>query len=145
MPAPRRPATRQPTASMTELHRRKAHLAKICEAYPETVAHSPWENEHLSLEVARKRFGYYLYQHFGDDGRSGAVLKAVPLMQEMLVETDPDRFWVPAFVGRHGWIGIRFDLEEPNWDEIADFVRDAWILTAPKKLRRALESGGTRS
>jgi len=35
---------------------------------------------------------------------------------------DPDRFWVPAFVGRHGWIGIRLDLEEPDWDEGADPV-----------------------
>lgn len=140
MPAPRTPATRPPSASMAVLRRRKARLAQICETYPETAASCPWENEHLSLEVAGKRFGYYLYQHFGDDGRSGAVLKAAPGTQEMLVKLDPDRFWVPAFVGRHGWIGIRLDLEEPDWDEVAELVRDAWLLTAPKKVRRAFES-----
>lgn len=59
-------------------------------------------------------------------------------MQEALVEQDPERFWVPAFVGRHGWIGIRLDLDEPNWDEVEEFVRDAWLLTAPKRLRAAL-------
>jgi hypothetical protein len=111
MPAPRTPATRRPLASKAELSRRKRRLAQICEAYPDTVASDRWDNEHLSLEVAGKRFGYFLYQHFGDDGRSGAVLKAEPGVQEMLVEADPDRFWVPAFVGRHGWIGIRLDLE----------------------------------
>ena len=135
MPAPRTPATRPPLAAMTELRRRKGRLAEICEAYPETVASNRWSNEHLSLEVAGKRFGYFLYQHFGDDGRSGVVLKAGPGLQEMLVEADPDRFWVPAFVGRHGWIGIRFDLEEPDWDEVAGFVRDAWMMAAPKQLR----------
>lgn len=140
MPAPRTPATRAASASMTELQRRKARLAELCEAYPETVAAGSWDNEHLSLEVAGKRFGYYLYQHFGDDGRSGAVLKAAPGVQEMLVEQDPDRFWVPAFVGRNGWLGIRLDLEEPDWELIADFVRDAWLMTAPKKLRLAYES-----
>jgi hypothetical protein len=122
------------------LRRRKARLAKTCEAYPETTATSTWNNEHLSLEVAGKRFGYFLHQHFGDDGRSGAVLKAPPGVQEMLVEADPDRFWVPAFVGRHGWIGIRLDIEEPDWDEISDLVRQAWIMTAPKKVRLAFES-----
>ncbi|HET7738237.1 MAG TPA: MmcQ/YjbR family DNA-binding protein [Tepidiformaceae bacterium] len=142
MPAPRTPATRPATASMAVLGRRKARFAKLCEAYPETTATSPFENEHLSLEVAGKRFGYYLYQHFGDDGRSGAVLKAAPGAQEILVDSDPDRFWVPAFVGRHGWIGIRLDLEEPDWDEVATFVRDAWLLAAPKKVRRAFEGGG---
>jgi hypothetical protein len=142
MPAPRTPATRPASAGLEELGRRKAQLAQICEAYPDTVALSPWGNEHLSLEVAGKRFGYYLYQHFGDDGRSGAVLKASPGVQETLVEADPDRFWVPAFVGRHGWIGIRLDLEEPDWDIVADFVRGAWLLTAPRKLRQAIEAAG---
>lgn len=140
MAAPRRPSTRQATASDADLSRRKARLAAICESYPETVAANRYENEHLSLEVAGKRFGYYLYQHFGDDGRSGAVLKAAPGVQEMLVENDADRFWVPAFVGRHGWIGIRLDIEEPNWDELEMFVREAWLLAAPKKLRRDFEA-----
>jgi hypothetical protein len=125
-------------ANLAEVRLRKERLAQICEVYPETVAVDPWGNEHLSLEVAGKRFGYFLYQHFGDDGRSGAVLKAAPGVQEMLVGADPDRFWVPAFVGRHGWIGIRLDLEEPDWDEVADFVREAWLLAAPKKLRGEL-------
>ena len=140
MPVPRTPATRTPSVSMAVLRHRKGRLAKICEAYPETVAANAWDSEHLSLEVAGKRFGYYLYKHFGDDGRSGAVLKAPPGGQEMLVGADPDHFWVPAFVGRHGWIGIRFDLEEPDWDEVSAFVRDAWLMTAPKKIRLGLES-----
>jgi hypothetical protein len=140
MPAPRTRATRPASASIAVLRRRKARLAKICAVYPETVAANTWDSEHLSLEVAGKRFGYFLYRHFGDDGRSGAVLKAPSGVQEMLVEADPDRFWVPAFVGRHGWIGIRFDIEEPDWDEVADFVRNAWVMTAPKKVRLAFES-----
>jgi len=140
MPAPRVPASRPAAVSMAVLRRRKARLAKICAGFPETAAANTWDNEHLSLEVAGKRFGYYLYRHFGDDGRSGAVLKAPPGVQEMLVEADPDRFWVPAFVGRHGWIGIRFDLEEPDWHEVTDFVRQAWLMTAPKKLRLEFES-----
>jgi hypothetical protein len=106
------------------------------------VAVGDADSEHLSLEVANKRFGYYLFKHFGDDGRSGAILKAPPGVQEMLVGADPDRFWVPAFVGRHGWIGIRFDLEEPDWDEVSGLVRDAWIMTAPRKVRMALEPTG---
>lgn len=138
MPAPRRPSTRAATASLEALWARRQRLAAICEAYPETVAADRYSNEHRSLEVAGKRFGYFLHDHFGDDGRSGAVLKAERGVQEALLEEDPDRFWVPAFVGRHGWIGIRLDLDEPDWDEIEEFVRDAWTLTAPKRLRARL-------
>jgi hypothetical protein len=137
MPAPRTPSTRAATASTATLRKRRDRLAKICAAYPETECAHRYDNEQRSLEGAGKSFGYYLVDHFGDDGRSGAVLKAAKGVQELLVEEDPDRFWVPAFVGRHGWIGIRFDLEEPDWDEVEGFVRDAWLLTAPKKLRTA--------
>lgn len=138
MPAPRRPSTRAATASLDLLWARRQRLVEICGAYPETGATDRYSNEHRSLEVAGKRFGYFLHDHFGDDGRSGAVLKAEQGVQEALVEQNPERFWVPAFVGRHGWIGIRLDLDEPDWDEIEEFVRDAWLLTAPKRLRTAL-------
>lgn len=140
MPLPRTPATRPASASEADIERRKARLAELCEAYPETVVVNRYENEHLSFEVAGKRFGYYLFQHFGDDGRSGAVLKAPAGAQETLVASDPDRFWVPAFVGRHGWVGIRLDIEEPDWGEVETFVHEAWLMTAPKKLRTALEA-----
>jgi len=137
MPAPRTPSTRAATASAATLRKRRDHLAKICAAYPETEFTNRYDNEHRSLEVAGKRFGYYLVDHFGDNGRSGTVLKAAKGVQELLVEEDPEHYWVPAFVGRHGWIGIRFDLEEPDWDEVEGFVRDAWLLTAPKRVRAA--------
>lgn len=143
MPVPRSPATRPPSASVPTLHQRKARLASLCGTYPETVAFSAWDNEHLVLEVTGKRFGYYLERHHGDDERSGAVLKAAPGVQELLVEADPDRFWVPAFLGRHGWVGIRLDLETPDWDEIASLLRDAWLLVAPRRLRATL--GGART
>jgi len=138
MPLPRTPATREATATAAVLARRKRRLAKLCERYPETEAKSPYENDHLSLEVCGKRFGYYLFQHFGDDGRSGAVLKAPSGAQEILVELDPDRFWVPAFVGRHGWVGIRLDIDEPDWEELEALLHDAWMMTAPKRLQRAI-------
>ncbi|MGE3962313.1 MAG: MmcQ/YjbR family DNA-binding protein [Dehalococcoidia bacterium] len=139
MPAPRTPATRPATASAATLRKRRDRLQKICERYPETEFLNRYDNEHRSLEVAGKRFGFYLVDHFGDDGRSGAVLKAAKGVQELLVEEAPDRFWVPAFVGRHGWIGIRLDLEDPDWDELEGFIHDAWMLTAPRKLRSAFE------
>ena len=139
MPAPRVPASRPAAVSMAVLRRRKARLAKICAGFPETAAANVGQRASLA-GGGGQALRLLLYRHFGDDGRSGAVLKAPPGVQEMLVEADPDRFWVPAFVGRHGWIGIRFDLEEPDWHEVTDFVRQSWLMTAPKKLRLAFES-----
>ncbi len=117
---------------------RRDRLAEICRAYPETTAEDQHGNGHLSLEVAGKRFGYYLHKHRGDGDRIGVALKAARGAQEALLAEDPGRFWRPAYVGVHGWIGIRLDLETVDWDEVADFVRDAWMLTAPRRLVKAL-------
>jgi hypothetical protein len=136
MPLPRTPSTREASASIAELRARQQRVAALCAGWPETTATQPYDTETWSFEVAGKRFAYGLYQHLGDDGRSGVVMKAPPGAQEALVGDDPDHFWVPAFIGRHGWVGLRLDLDEPDWDAVAALLRDAWRLAAPKRVQR---------
>ena len=50
-----------------------------------------------------------------------------------MVKGDPDRFFVPPYVGPSGWIGIRLD-RNPDWAEIAELMKDAYRLVAPKRL-----------
>jgi hypothetical protein len=54
-------------------------------------------------------------------------------VQEQLVEAEPDRFFRPPYVGGRGWVGLRLDIE-PDWDEVASILDDAYRLIAPKKL-----------
>jgi predicted DNA-binding protein (MmcQ/YjbR family) len=42
-------------------------------------------------------------------------------------------------VGHRGWIGVRLDVDL-DWDEIAEILRDAYRLVAPKSLSRLLDS-----
>jgi hypothetical protein len=58
-------------------------------------------------------------------------------VQEELIAEDPARFFRPPYVGHRGWIGVRLEgdgLPEPDWDELAEIVRDAYRLVAPKTL-----------
>jgi hypothetical protein len=55
----------------------------------------------------------------------------------MLVQSNPARFFVPPYVGQHGWVGVRLD-GPLDWDEIADLVTDSYRMTAPKRLREQL-------
>ncbi|HKA03730.1 MAG TPA: MmcQ/YjbR family DNA-binding protein, partial [Acidimicrobiales bacterium] len=43
---------------------------------------------------------------------------APPGAQQELVETEPDRFFRPPYVGGRGWIGVRLD-GRVDWTEIA--------------------------
>jgi hypothetical protein len=70
------------------------------------------------------------------DGRLSVWVKAPAGAQEVLVAADPGRFFVPPYVGRRGWIGVRLD-DGPDWDELAALVRQSWRMTAPKRLAAA--------
>ncbi|MDT4893632.1 MAG: hypothetical protein QOE97_2667 [Pseudonocardiales bacterium] len=62
-------------------------------------------------------------------------------VQEQMLAEDPAQFFRPAYVGHRGWLGVRIDLE-PDWDEIAAIVRDAFRQVAPKTLAARLTDDG---
>ena len=106
-------------------------VRRLCLALPEA-------EERLSHGMpsffvrGKKAFVIYTDNHHGD-GRLALWCNAPPEVQAGRVGTDPRRFFVPPYVGTRGWVGVRLDLD-PDWDEIAEIVEDAYRITAPKRL-----------
>lgn len=46
-------------------------------------------------------------------------------LQRALVDDQPERFFVPPYVGHRGWVGLRLDLPSVDWDEVAGVIEDA--------------------
>ena len=88
-----------------------------------------------SFKVRTKIFAM---QH-GHQGRPSCWMKAPEGVQGMLVGHDPGRFFVPPYVGHHGWVGVWLD-GATDWDELADLVEESYRMTAPKRLVAALDS-----
>lgn len=61
--------------------------------------------------------------------------KAPPGAQQVLVGANPERFFVPQYVGHKGWIGIRLD-PEMDFDELAGIIAESHAMTAPKPRAR---------
>lgn len=74
--------------------------------------------------------------HHGAD-RVAAWLRAPDGAQRSLVDADPAHFFLPPYVGKSGWIGVRLDGQLP-WTVIADLVRQAHAMTGVRKKSRAL-------
>ena len=128
------------TLSARQLSRsnsRRERLIKIVERLPE-VTHEEVGAGHLSFKIRKKIFGYYLFDHHGD-GVIGFSCKSTLSEQRHLVGEDPDTFFVPAYVGPRGWIGIRLDLNEVDWDAVTELARQAYQSSAPRKLAALLE------
>jgi predicted DNA-binding protein (MmcQ/YjbR family) len=57
------------------------------------------------------------------------------------LEADP-RFWVPAYLGPAGWLGLDLD-ERTDLQEVAELLEDSFRLTAPARLVTALDRHGS--
>lgn len=58
--------------------------------------------------------------------------------QPELTSTDPDRFFVPPYVGGRGWLGVWLDVPV-DWDEIGEIVVEAYRAVAPEALIAKLD------
>ncbi|HWN11574.1 MAG TPA: MmcQ/YjbR family DNA-binding protein [Pyrinomonadaceae bacterium] len=118
---------------------RRLRLVEICEALPETIVDAAAES-HLAFRIRKRIFAYYLFDHHGD-GVIAFTCKSNLNDQRRFVREDPDSFFVPAYLGSKGWIAIRLDLDEVDWDTVSELARHAYQETAPRKLAALVDSG----
>jgi hypothetical protein len=85
----------------------------------------------------RKAFATYADHHHDDVLAFWCA--AAPGVQEALVARAPDRYFRPPYVGHRGWLGVRLDVPDVDWDEVAELVTDAYRQVAPKKLVALLD------
>ncbi len=109
-------------------------LREICLALPDAAEKEAWGDP--TFRVRDKIFAMLKV----GDGRISIWCKAPPGAQAILVGSDPERFFVPPYVGHNGWIGVRLDVEI-DWDDLADLVEESYRMTAPKRLSALLDQG----
>ena len=59
--------------------------------------------------------------------------KGAPGAQDILVGSDPERYFRPPYTGSKGWVGARLDVPI-DWDVVEDLIRDSYRMVAPKAL-----------
>ena len=114
----------------------KKHLKRVqrvCHALPETTERL--SHGEPTFFVRKKVFAAFSNNHH-NDGHIAVVTPAPVGVQTMLIEASPEKFYKPPYVGGAGWIGI--ELEQVNDEELAFHLRQAWLLTAPKKVQALL-------
>jgi hypothetical protein len=118
-------------ATRSANHPRLARLTKICLALPEAVRTD--SGDHAAFLARKRTFAYFLNNHHGD-GIVAVACKVLRGDNTELVRTQPDRFYLPAYIASRGWVGLRLDTRAVDWDEVAELVTGSYRLTAPKTL-----------
>ena len=71
----------------------------------------------------QRQFAVFSNDHHGD-GRIAMCCAADRGVQTMLVDSDPDVYYVPPYVGPAGWIGVRLD-RGLSWAQVGALVEAA--------------------
>jgi hypothetical protein len=80
-------------------------------------------------------FVMFLDDHHGD-GRLAIWCAAPDDVQTDLVETDPERFFRPPYVGHLGWLGVQ--LPGIQETELQEICHEAFATVAPSSVLRML-------
>ena len=110
---------------------RLVRFTKICLGFPR--AEQEMMGSHAGFKVKKKTFAYFLNDHHGD-GIVGVWCKVLPGDNAALIRADPKRFYMPAYVGPRGWVGLRLDGRRIDWGEVEELAEGSYQLIAGKTL-----------
>lgn len=125
---------------MTDADRNRERLDKlsgICMALPGATREKM--HGHVAFKVGKKTFAYYLNDHHGD-GIISICCKVLPGDNQRLIDANPRKFYMPAYIGSRGWVALRLDRATVDWSELQELVRGSYEQMAPKKLLKQLEA-----
>jgi hypothetical protein len=113
-----------------------AKLRKLSLALPEAHEVEAWGEP--TFRVRNKMFATFAgaSNHHGA-GRHSTWIKCSPTNQQLLIQSDPGRYFFPPYVGPSGWVGVYLDAS-PDWPAIAELLRDGYAMIAPARLKALL-------
>jgi predicted DNA-binding protein (MmcQ/YjbR family) len=106
-------------------------VSSLCLALPE--AERQLQGRHADFRVRNRPFAYFLDDHHGD-GIVSVCCRCEPGENVDRAGRDPARFYLPAYIGKRGWFGIRLDVQHVDWDDVRNAIALSWRLAAPGAL-----------
>src|SRR5688500_3426929 len=102
----------------------------VCLSLPETFEQEAWGEP--TFRVKKRVFAMFANNHH-HDGHVAVWLPAPVGTQAYLVDSEPEKFCVPPYVGGKGWIGV--EVARVSDEELRQLVVQAYCMIAPAKLQ----------
>lgn len=120
-----------------------ARLREVCLDLPEAQEKTSHGHPNFFTKKVFAVFGGLVKgDHYSDDYSQSVLF--LPASDERQALMHDDRFFVPAYYGPSGWLGLDFRAAEPDWQEVAELVEDSYRNTATKRLVAQLDARRAR-
>ena len=105
-------------------------LRKVCLALGNVVEKEAW-GECTFRVVDGSMFAMTDNNHH-KSGHVAVWVKAPAMAQEILINSDPQRFFKPPYMGHKGWVGVRLE-GKLDWSHLAAILKDGYEMSLPMK------------
>ena len=115
---------------------RLKRITALCAALPEVTR--ALRGDHAEFRVRGKVFAYFLNNHHGD-GIVSVCCRSELGENVDRARSQPERFYLPAYIGARGWFGLRLDKGGIDWREVENILQLSCCLAAPRTLAAVVE------
>jgi hypothetical protein len=114
-----------------------ARVRAICLALPHGAERLSHGSPGFFINIGKNggKFFAYFWDNVHGSAVTAVILKTSGFEEQgVLVEMDPDLYFVPPYLGPSGWVGMRLNGAAAEWDRVADRIAASWAMVAPRRL-----------
>ncbi len=104
-------------------------VRRICSALPQTT--EKLSHGEPTFFAGKKVYAMFANNHH-NDGHVAVWIPVPPGLQATLLKTEPEKFFMPPYVGVRGWVGV--ELGAVSDEELGFHLWEAWRLIVPKNV-----------
>ena len=91
-------------------------------------------------EKSGKLFAILADRHNGEDAIGLLVKASGPDEMTGLIEAQPDAYYSPKYYGASGWLGLKLNRRDVDWDQVAEWLERSWGTCAPPRLTKLVRA-----
>ena len=94
----------------------------------------------VGTEKSAKLFAILADRHHGEDAIGLLVKSSGADEMTGLIEASPDTYYWPKYYGASGWLGLKLNRPDTDWDAVGDWLGRSWRAVAPPRLTRLMRA-----
>ena len=87
-----------------------------------------------------KLFAILANHHHGEEAIGLLVKASGPDEMTGLIEAQPDVYYWPKYYGASGWLGVKLNRRDVDWEQVGDWLERSWRACAPPRLTRLMRA-----
>lgn len=92
----------------------------------------------VGAEKTAKLFAIIADRHHGDETVGLLVKASGPDEMTGLIEAQPDLYYWPKYYGATGWLGIKLNRRDVDWNQVGEWLERSWRACAPPRLTKLM-------